>query len=386
MTAKGLRSNKAKYMTPANDKTLRDVGERFVVAEITRDLQPDSCLLDGFGHDASFVDLPRLPDEVLVINTDRSGMNIAYRMGLAGPECVGDFGVSHAVSDIVVAGGAPCVISVALLLPSDTKLDFVRGVMRGAAQAAQRYGASIVGGDTKQNPKFAMVVTAIGTAHRDQRVRRSGAQLGDRLVVTGHLGAMVLGLVAFDRKIPLSDEARRVVETALVEQRPPFELGRAIGPAGIARAGTDISDGLPGAIHALCSASGVGAVVDERRIPMHPALSSVISATGLSPLQISSAGGDWQYLYAVAPSQIEDLERMAASIGATVSVIGAVVEPGLMAVRTLDGEWRELNRVEHDSFADRDGAGHFSKIGHLVAVAGDLVDQTRCSQNWPLGD
>jgi thiamine-monophosphate kinase len=386
MTAKGLRSNKAKYMTPANDKTLRDVGERFVVAEITRDLQPNSCLLDGFGHDASFVDLPRLPDEVLVINTDRSGMNIAYRMGLAGPECVGDFGVSHAVSDIVVAGGAPCVISVALLLPSDTKLDFVRGVMRGAAQAAQRYGASIVGGDTKQNPKFAMVVTAIGTAHRDQRVRRSGAQLGDRLVVTGHLGAMVLGLVAFDRKIPLSDEARRVVETALVEQRPPFELGRAIGPAGIARAGTDISDGLPGAIHALCSASGAGAIVDERRIPMHPALSSVISATGLSPLQISSAGGDWQYLYAVAPSQIEDLERMAASIGATVSVIGAVVEPGLMAVRTLDGEWRELNRVEHDSFADRDGAGHFSKIGHLVAVAGDLVDQTRCSQNWPLGD
>jgi thiamine-monophosphate kinase len=119
---------------------------------------------------------------------------------------------------------------------------------------------------------------------------------------------------------------------------------------------------------------------------MHPALSSAIAAAGLSPLQISSAGGDWQYLYAVPPSQIADLGQMAASIGATVSVVGTVVEPGMMAARTLDGTWRKLNRVEHDSFADRDGAGHFSKIGHLVAVAGDLVDQSRCSQRWQLGD
>ena len=77
---------------------------------------------------------------------------------------------------------------------------------------------------------------------------------------------------------------------------------------------------------------------------------------------------------------------MAVSIGATVSVVGSIVESGLMVVRTLDGEWRKLNRVEHDSFADRDGAGHFSKIGHLAAVAGDLVDQTHCSHLWPLGD
>lgn len=57
-------------------------------------------------------------------------------------------------------------VTVALLLPADSTIGFVRGVMRGAELAAERYGASIVGGDTKQNPKFAIVVTVVGTARR----------------------------------------------------------------------------------------------------------------------------------------------------------------------------------------------------------------------------
>ena len=194
------------------EKTVRELGERFVVADITHAMRAPDFLLDGFGHDAAFVDLPRNPDDVLVINTDRSGINVAYKFGLAGPECVGDLGVSHAVSDVVVAGGVPRAVTVALLLPADSTIGFVRGVMRGAELAAERYGASIVGGDTKQNPKFAIVVTVVGTAHKDKRVRRSGAQPSDLLVVTGYLGSMLLGMMAFGKSLPIGDRARRVVE------------------------------------------------------------------------------------------------------------------------------------------------------------------------------
>ena len=139
--------------------TVRELGERFVVSSITNGLKAPEFLVDGFGHDAAFVDLGLANDELLVLNTDRSGLNAAYSLGLAGPECVGDFGVSHAISDVVVAGGTPRVVTVALLLPADSTLEFANGVMLGAANAAERYGASIVSGDTKQNPKFAMVAT-----------------------------------------------------------------------------------------------------------------------------------------------------------------------------------------------------------------------------------
>ena len=367
------------------EKTVRELGERFVVADVTRAMHPADFLLDGFGHDAAFVDLPRNADDVLVINTDRSGINVAYKFGLAGPECVGDLGVSHAVSDVVVAGGVPRAVTVALLLPADSTIGFVRGVMKGAELAAERYGASIVGGDTKQNPKFAIVVTVVGTAHRDKRVRRSGAQPSDLLVVTGYLGSMLLGMMAFGKSLPIGDRARRVVESALVNQRPPFRLGRAVSDAGIARAGIDISDGLPGAIHALCEASGVGALVDERRIPLHPELADLFAASGLGPLQLSSAGGDWQYLYSVPADRLAELNQIAASVGAVVGVIGTVVERGMLAVRTMDGAWRQLERLEHDSFADgAGGGGHFAKVETSKSCVGEHVDDRACARLWTI--
>lgn len=368
------------------EKTVRELGERFVVADVTRAMRPADFLLDGFGHDAAFVDLPRHADDVLVINTDRSGINVAYKLELAGPECIGDLGVSHAVSDVVVAGGVPRAVTVALLLPADSTIGFVRGVMKGAELAAERYGASIVGGDTKQNPKFAIVVTVVGTAPRNKRVRRWGAQPGDSLVVTGYLGSMLLGMMAFGNSLPVGDRARRVLESALVNQRPPFRLGRAVADAGLARAGIDISDGLPGAIHAICDASGVGALVDERRIPLHPELTDLVAASGLGPLQLSSAGGDWQFLYSVPPDRLAELNQVASSVGAVVGVIGTVVERGMLAVRTTDGVWRRLERLEHDSFADGSvGGGHFAKVQTSMSCVGERVDERACERLWTIG-
>ncbi|WP_417809105.1 thiamine-phosphate kinase [Thioclava sp.] len=363
--------------------TVREAGERRAVAAITDMMGASSMLVDGFGHDAAFVDLNRGDDELLVLNTDRSGLNAAYGLGLAGPECVGDFGVSHAISDIVVAGGNPRAVTVALLLPGDSTLEFVRDVMQGASEAAKRYGAEIVAGDTKQNPKFAMVATALGTVSRGKRICRSGARPGDALVVTGFLGSMLLGMVAFKRNLPHGDRARRIVERAIIEQRPPFTLGRAIAEDSIPHAGTDISDGLPGAIHAICGASSCGALVDELRIPLHPDLDELVLASGLSPLQLATAGGDWQFLYAVPPDLLSTLQQTAASLDAMVTVIGSFTERREIAIRHLDGAWHQLERVEHDSFADGgNGLGHFSRIGAAPARRGMELEAHHFEERW----
>lgn len=363
--------------------TVRELGERFVVSSITSDLTAPEFLVDGFGHDAAFVDLGLENEELLVLNTDRSGLNAAYSLGLAGAECIGDFGVSHAISDVVVAGGIPRAVTVALLLPADSTLEFVNGVMKGAANAAERYGASIVAGDTKQNPKFAMVATVVGTSSREKCIRRSGAQPGDALVVTGFLGSMFLGMLAIKRALPQSTSAQRIVEQAIIEQRPPFTLGRAIAQSGAPNAGTDISDGLPGAIHAICGSSDCGAIVDERRLPIHPDLDELVLASGLAPLQLVTAGGDWQFLYAVPPVHLPKLRSLAALHEANISIIGAFTESRDVAIRHLDGAWHRLDRVEHDSFSDGvNGGGHFSRIGIDRLQRGERLDEQRFEENW----
>ena len=362
-------------MNDDDAKTLREIGERFVVRSIKDSLAPSDLLLDGVGHDAAFIDLSLGDDEILVVNTDRSGLNIAYQLGLAGPQCVGDLGVSHAISDVVAAGGNPRAVTVALLLPPDTQMGFVRDVMKGAERAAARYGAIVAGGDTKQNPKFAMVVTAIGTARRDKRLPRSNAQPGDFLAVTGYLGSMLLGMIALRGNLELRSDVRRILEDALVNQNPPFELGRAIAEAGIANACMDISDGLPGALFAICSASGVGAVIDEGFLPVDPALEPLAETLDLSPMQLTLGGGDWQFLYSIPANHLAEAEAIASQVGARLTVVGKVVAEKLLAARTREGHCFQLNRIEHDSFADGSGGrGYFDKLGMQQQCFGVSID------------
>ena len=358
-----------------DEKTLSEVGERYIVREIIGSLRASNQLLDGFGHDAGFMELALESNEILVINTDRTGINIAFQLGLAGAECVGDLGVSHAISDVVAAGGRPRAVSIALLLPPETKVGFVRQVMQGAELAVARYGAIIVGGDTKHNPKFAMVVTAIGTAHRDKRLRRSTAQKGDALVVTGNLGSMLLGTLAFKNGLELQGKVRSVLEESLTKQRPPFELGRAFADAGIANACMDISDGLSGALFSICSASDVGVIIDEQKLPIDPDLVGLAASLGLRPMQLSLAGGDWQYLYAVPALHLAEATRISEVIGVRLTVIGNVIESSLIAARTLNGTYRHLLRIEHDSFADGvSGKGYFERLGTPQECFGEELD------------
>ena len=356
-------------------KTLDEVGERFIVREIIDSLHPSNLLLDGFGHDAAFVDISITDEEVLVINTDRSGFNIAYQLGLSGAECVGDLGVSHAISDVVAAGGCPKTVTVALLMPPDTKVSFVREVMMGVERAATRYGAIVTGGDTKKNPKFAMVVTVTGIAHKNKRLMRSTAQKGDALVVTGYLGSMLLGSVAFKKKLTLNHKTRCILEDALINQHPPFELGRAFADAGVANACMDISDGLSGTIFSICNASGVGAVIDESKLPINPDLNDLAKKMGLRPMQLTLAGGDWQYLYAIPQKKMMEAEQIACKLDFPISVIGHVVESTFIASRTLEGDYRHLKRIEHDSFMDEpNGKGYFENLGNPIECFGDTVD------------
>lgn len=355
--------------------TLSEVGERFVVQEIIGSLCPSNLLIDGVGHDAAFVDLSVKDEEILVINTDRSGLNIAYQLGLAGGECVGDLGVSHAISDVVAAGGCPKMITVALLLPPNTEVGFVRDVMKGVEQAATRYGAIVAGGDTKNNPKFAMVVTAIGTAHRGKRLRRSTARKGDALVVTGYMGSMLLGTVAYKKNIDLPSNVHDVLKNALVNQNPPFELGRAFADAGIANACMDISDGLSGTLYSICLASGVGAVINENHIPVHPELMTFAKSIGLRPMQLSLAGGDWQYLYSISTDNLAKAEKIASSLGTPITIIGNIIESNLVAARTLEEDYRSLKRIEHDSFIGKiNGKRYFENLGSPQQCFGDVID------------
>ncbi len=358
-----------------NNKKLKELNEKIIVNEITSLLDVDELLLDGFGHDAAFINMTIEEDEILLMNTDRSGINAAYILGLANGECVGDFGVSHAVSDIIASGGQPVAISIALLLPDSLTLGFVKDVMIGAQKAAKKYGAFLAAGDTKKNPKFAMVVTAIGKAHKSERLTRANAKKDDLLVLTGNLGTMLAGNIVFKNKISVSSTAEKVFKQALIYQNPPYRLGLKLAKAKVSHACTDNSDGLPSSIYSLCNASGVGAIIDERKIPIHKESLNIASELNIRPMQLTLTGGDWQYLYAIPKEHMDEVHKIAKEADWKVTVIGKILEENKVVIKTLEDEYRILKRIENDRFSKVSGNSYFKVIEYNTDFFGAYVDK-----------
>ena len=75
--------------------------------------------------------------------------------------------------------------------------------MSGADFAARKYGAFIAAGDTKNNPKFGIVVTVAGKGAKNRILTRSNACPGDALVSIGWYGTMLAGLLAFKHGLAL---------------------------------------------------------------------------------------------------------------------------------------------------------------------------------------
>lgn len=348
----------------SDSRTLTDVGERFIKKRIIDRLQKSSditqALIGGLGHDAGVLKNPLNSEDTLLVNTDRSGVSKAYNLGLAGGECIGDFAVSHAVSDILATGGVPFAVSVALLLPGETTVSLVDEIMDGIKQACSDYGVTLTGGDTKKAESLSLVVTALGRAPVANLLYRNTPRIGDQLVVSGMLGSMLLGSVVHKRGHRVSEAIQEIVNEALIRQRPPFRLGLAMSEARVAHACTDISDGLPSACRNMLTDPNLGVELYETQIPIHPELKGLANSLALTPLQLSMAGGDWQFLYCVPKSELPALSAIAEGSDTSLTVVGEITDKIGIWAKTLDGDKRKLRDIEHDSFAERvDGKSYF---------------------------
>ena len=138
---------------------------------------------------------------------------------------------------------------------------------------AQQFGISLAGGDLSQFDKVVVDVMCCGAVPEGQAILRSGAMAGDRVCVTGRLGAAAHSNWKL-RAMP------RVTEGLALR--------------GVVSAGMDISDGLSMDLHRLCEASGVGAELNSKQIPI---------AAGASLEQALHGGDDYELLVTVPPGR-----------------------------------------------------------------------------------
>ena len=299
----------------------------------------------GIGDDACVLD--PTPGRRLLATTDVLVAGVHFRADLSAPEDWGWKAVAVSLADVAAMGGRPRWLLVALTVPPEATVALLERVYAGMAQACRAYGVALAGGDTAAGPALALAVTALGEA--DRPVTRAGARPGDRLAVTGPLGAAAAGLALLERgDAPAAALLDRFPGLAAAHRRPDPDLaaGPALAAAG-ATAMLDVSDGLAGDALHLAEASGVGVEVDEAAVPLAPGVAAAADLLGRDPAELALGGGEDFVLAAALPP--------GAGLAPAVACGRFVADPA-RRVRLGAAGARPLAGLAYDHFAAAGGA------------------------------
>ena len=232
------------------------------------------------------------------------------------------------LSDLAAKGAEPAGFLLSLALPDGVTEDWLDGFARGLEADADHYRCPLMGGDTDRTPGPAMVaIAAFGWVPRGTMVRRSGAHIGDALLVTGTIGDASLGLrLRHDpgaaERWGLGDAFRDHLARRYLLPTPRSAVALMVHAN--ASAAMDISDGLVGDLAKLCGASGVSAEVALARVPLSEAARRVLAAEPALLETLLTGGDDYEILCTMPPDQVDTFRGGAAAVGVAVTEIGRI--------------------------------------------------------------
>jgi thiamine-monophosphate kinase len=220
------------------------------------------------------------------------------------------------LSDMAAMGATPLGYLMTVSAPKGTPDAWFAAFAGGLGEDQDRFGVRLLGGDTTSTPgPVTLSLTILGTVAEGRAIRRTGAQAGHSIWVTGAIGDAALGLAALQGR--LADPTRHL---AARYRLPEPRLGLRL--SGIAAACIDVSDGLVQDLGHLCRAGGVRAEVDAGAVP----LSKAARAAGPDWLGTCLTGGDdYELLLAVPSEQEPALREAGENAGVQVARIGRFV-------------------------------------------------------------
>jgi thiamine-monophosphate kinase len=243
-------------------------------------------------------------DQVMVATTDMLHRTTDFVEGMSDWQ-TGWMSAAVTLSDIASMGAEPKYLLIAVGLD---RWQMLAGIMQGAKDCCTRFGAAIIGGDIDRHGELTVVTSGLGLVDKDHIVRRSGAQPGDLVCITGNPGQAQAYLDGYVR-----------YEKALFEPQPRVEAGQRLGRAGVS-AMMDDSDGIALSLYDLLSVNECGFSLDSTKLPV-PAGIPAMQASELALY----GGGDYELIFTLPP-QHHPVD------GVSYTVIGKAIEEKIVII------------------------------------------------------
>jgi thiamine-monophosphate kinase len=282
----------------------------------------------GPGDDAALI---RVGRETWALTTDMLVDGVHFRKEWTTGENLGHKTLAVNLSDLAAMGDVePTVGVLSAGIPPKTPVRFIEGFYRGFARLARRHGFELVGGDTVRSDRMVFSLAAFGRV-RGPVFKRSGARVGDALMVTGTLGDAAAGLI-------LLEKGRRrdpFLVRRLLRPEPRLDWARRLAGTGAVTAGMDSSDGFWRSVKILGDSSDVGAEVWADRLPVSPALRTW--AKGRAEDFALVGGEDYELVFTARPEAVRRIENLGFA-----RAVGRILPAGRGLTALHDGRKREV--------------------------------------------
>jgi hydrogenase expression/formation protein HypE len=212
---------------------------------------------------------------------------------------IGELAVNGTVNDLAVSGARPEFMVVTFVLEAGLPTTILKDQIEAMANAAQKAGVRIVGGDTKvvehgKADSMYITTTGVGSLLPEIELDPRSVRRGDAILLSGPIGDHGITILLARGELDLESDLRS-------DTRSVFPLVEAVARA--ARSGIHwmrdpTRGGVATSLNELARDCGLGIVLHEDAIPVHDGVRGACELLGLDPLHIANEG---QFLAVVSP-------------------------------------------------------------------------------------
>lgn len=315
-----------------------DVLEKIVIDKI-KNKRPEVLVHAGVGEDCATIDFGEYE---CVLSTDPITASV---------NDIGRLCIHISCNDIASNGIEPIGILLAVMLPVGTTEEDVSAIMNQASETAAACNVEIIGGHTEITAAVnqpVIVSTAIGRGKKWQSASAENIKVGDVILMTKSAGIEGTGIIAGDREAELADflSPQEIDQAkALLSKVSVIKEGITAGSIGTHGMHDVTEGGILGAVWEMCGIAGVGAEIDEDKIPVEAVTEKICKHYNIDKLRLISSGS---MLIMSAPDKKSEIERKLNEKGIRVSQIGTIVsaEEGMYILK--DGKRSEIQPPRAD--------------------------------------
>lgn len=328
--------------------TMSEIGEKAFLKALLPTLQVAPPFVNGFGHDASIIDIGL--EELLAFKIDRAPFPVSVQRGIGDYRTWGRLAVVANVSDLLAVGAKPRALMLSVVVPGSFDATTVREIILGCEESCLAHEIAFLGGDTKEGSAAQVIGAALGTVEKGAGYGRCAAHPGDYLFIAGQLGGFS-GAMALMNKEAINDEVPQKWIDTLIAPTARVREGCYLRESRKVAAACDLSDGLTEAIQIFCS-EGAGISISESMLPMSSLALDASTKYDVPLWQFAFGVGDWAIAFVVREAERDEF-LAGISTDLEINEIGRFDDTGRKSVVDAAGVKMDLPNLINEHFRQR---------------------------------